>query len=62
MCEYCKGKEFNKPIYDDGVTRMFIEDGTNNFLIDDEFRTEISIIKYCPMCGRKLEATNATAP
>ena len=61
MCEYCEGGK-RKPLYDNETTYIGITD-ENAIYIDycdgfgwgNNFFSKLLGIKYCPMCGRKLE-------
>lgn len=57
MCEYCRGKEFNKPIIynSDADVTIYIADGEPKLWADNGFIAEVVDIKYCPMCGRNQE-------
>ena len=53
VCAYCNGQE--KPLYVDiNKSKVTISDKCLRIGIMSEF-AEMILIRYCPMCGRKLE-------
>jgi len=62
MCEYCEPYKDNKELIRDKINTAYIYGGDRNYFslgfvtaFDD--RLTAVKINYCPMCGRKLEAT-----
>lgn len=70
MCEYCNTEYKNqhgKPLLDDDECESYLTlhkqiDGRIFIQYDQTHaQREIGYIKFCPMCGRKLESDTTTA-
>jgi len=58
ICEYCKGKrEFAKNCPSAYIYKNTLFIGANGYSKVNNVR-----IRYCPMCGQRLEATEVQAP
>lgn len=58
MCEYCKEVPKNLGIVENSESRIFVTlSGKHLQIFDEEYPGFVDNIqiKYCPMCGRKLD-------